>query len=111
MEALYAVEQKQILFRPISQYPAITRDIALVCDRSLPVAVLEKAIRSVKSDLIKKVELFDVYEGNQIEVDKKSVAYSLVLQSDSTTLTDDMCNQVMDKVFDALKAVGAILRS
>ena len=111
LEALYAVEQKQILFRPISQYPAITRDIALVCDRSLPVAVLEKAIRSVKSDLIKKVELFDVYEGNQIEVDKKSVAYSLVLQSDSTTLTDDMCNQVMDKVFDALKAVGAILRS
>ena len=111
LEVLYTTEQKPILFRPISQYPAITRDIALICDRTTPVAVLEKAISSVKSELIKRVELFDVYEGNQIDADKKSVAYSLVLQSDTTTLTDEMCNEVMGKVFVALNAVGANLRS
>jgi cell surface protein SprA len=90
---------------------AITRDIALVCERSLPVATLEKAILSVNNKLIQSVNLFDVYEGNQIDADKKSVAYSIVLQSDDKTLTDDDCNAVMKKIFKALEQVGAVLRS
>lgn len=111
LELLYSVPVTPTLFRPISQFPAVSRDIALVCDRSLPVAVLEKAIGSVGSKLIQKIQLFDVYEGNQIDPDKKSVAYSIILQSDTKTLTDEECNAVMNKIFKALEQVGAHLRS
>ncbi|MBR3844097.1 MAG: phenylalanine--tRNA ligase subunit beta, partial [Clostridia bacterium] len=111
MEALYNIPSKQIIYKPISQFPAITRDIALICDLKIPVATLEKTIHSVNNKLIQSVELFDVYEGNQIETDKKSVAYSIVLQSDNKTLTDEDCNAVMNKIFKALEQVGAILRS
>jgi phenylalanyl-tRNA synthetase beta chain len=111
MSVLYNITKEQIIYKPISQFPAITRDIALVCERSLPVATLEKAILSVNNKLIQSVNLFDVYEGNQIDADKKSVAYSIVLQSDDKTLTDDDCNAVMKKIFKALEQVGAVLRS
>ncbi len=111
LPALYAIHRDQIVFHPLPKFPAVNRDIALVCDRSLPVARLEQAIHSVKSKLIQSVKLFDVYEGNQIEADKKSVAYSIGLQSDSHTLTDDECNAVMDSIFEALRAVGANLRT
>jgi phenylalanyl-tRNA synthetase beta chain len=111
LTALYQAPKEKIIFKPISQFPSITRDIALVCDRSLPVATLEKAMASVGSKLIQKIELFDIYEGNQIEADKKSVAYSIVLQSDTKTLTDEECNNVMNKIFKALEQVGAHLRS
>ncbi len=111
MASLYTIEKEPIIYRPISQFPAITRDIALICDRATPVATLEKAIASVGSKLIQSIRLFDVYEGNQIDADKKSVAYSIVLQSDAKTLTDEECNAVMNKVFRALEQVGAHLRT
>ncbi len=111
LEMLYAIPSEPIIYQPISSFPAITRDIALICDRSTPVAVLEKAIASVENKLIKKIQLFDVYEGNQIDGDKKSVAYSITLQSDSKTLTDEECNAVMNKIFKQLEKVGAHLRS
>ena len=111
MEALYHIPTEQIIYKPISQFPAITRDIALICERSLPVATLENAILSVNNKLIQSVQLFDVYEGNQIDANKKSVAYSIILQSDSKTLTDEDCNAVMNKIFKSLEQVGATLRS
>ena len=76
-----------------------------------PVAELDKAIRSVKSSIIEDVKLFDVYEGDRIDPDKKSVAYSLMLRSDDRTLTDDECNSVVNKVIDALSKIGAVLRA
>ena len=78
---------------------------------STPVAELDKAIRSVKSSIIEDVKLFDVYEGDRIDHDKKSVAYSLMLRSDDRTLTDDECNSVVNKVIDALSKIGAVLRA
>ena len=73
-----------------------------VCDRATPAAQLEKAIRSVKSGIIEDVKLFDVYEGDRISADKKSVAYSLVLRAPDRTLTDEECTDVVNKVIDAL---------
>ena len=110
LDVLYAAEQPVVIYQPIAKFPAVTRDIALTCPRKMPVADLEKAIRSVGSKLIRSVKLFDVYEGNQISAEEKSVAYSLALQSDDHTLTDEECNTVMEKVFRALGAVGAKLR-
>lgn len=108
---LYTMPQIPILFKPLPKFPAVKRDIALICGRSTPVALLEQTIRSVNSKLIQKIELFDVYEGNQIAADKKSVAYSVSLQSDEKTLTDEECNAVMNKIIKALEQVGASLRS
>ena len=77
----------------------------------MPVAELDKAIRSVKSRIIEDVKLFDVYEGDRIAENKKSVAYSLVLRAEDRTLTDDECSDVVGKVIKALSAIGAELRA
>ena len=94
-----------------AKFPAVTRDLSLVCDRATPAAQLEKAIRSVKSGIIEDVKLFDVYEGDRISADKKSVAYSLVLRAPDRTLTDEECTDVVNKVIDALSKIGAVLRA
>ena len=111
LEPLYSSVKPQPVYKPLPKFPAVTRDLSLVCDRSTPVAELDKAIRSVKSSIIEDVKLFDVYEGDRIDPDKKSVAYSLMLRSDDRTLTDDECNSVVNKVIDALSKIGAVLRA
>lgn len=111
LEPLYSSVKPQPVYKPLPKFPAVTRDLSLVCNRNTPVAELDKAIRSVKSSIIEDVKLFDVYEGDRIDHDKKSVAYSLMLRSDDRTLTDDECNSVVNKVIDALSKIGAVLRA
>lgn len=111
LSSLYASHKAQPIYKPLPKFPAVTRDLSLVCDRSVPVAELDKAIRSVKSRIIEDVKLFDVYEGDRIAENKKSVAYSLVLRAEDRTLTDDECSDVVGKVIKALSEIGAELRA
>ena len=99
------------IYRPLPKFPAVTRDLSLVCDRALPVATLEKAIRSAAGKLLENLKLFDVYEGERIAPDKKSVAYSLTLRSSERTLTDEESAQVVNRVVKSLEEAGAVLRS
>ena len=111
LSSLYASHKAQPIYKPLPKFPAVTRDLSLVCDRSVPVAELDKAIRSVKSRIIEDVKLFDVYEGDRIAENKKSVAYSLILRAEDRTLTDDECSDVVGKVIKALSEIGAELRA
>ncbi len=98
-------------YTPLPKFPAVTRDLALLCDESIPVLTLEKAITRGAGALLEKIELFDVYQGEQIESGKKSVAFSIVLRSGDNTLTDEHTAAVMKKVMKELEKIGAVLRS
>jgi len=105
----YAKTEKSYI--PLPKFPAVTRDLALLCDDSIPVLSLEKAIIKGAGNLLETIKLFDVYKGEQIDADKKSVAFSIVLRSKDNTLADDHIAGVMKKVIKELEKVGANLRS
>lgn len=99
-------------YKPLPKYPSITRDIALVVDRDIMVGDLEKIIWSNGEGLIEEVELFDIYEGVQIEEDKKSVAFQIKYRSYERTLKDQEVNRVQDNIIKELeKHFKAQLRS
>lgn len=97
-------------FKPLPKFPAVSRDIAVICDESTPVLTLEKAITSACGKLLENIKLFDVYQGKQIEAGKKSVAFNITLRSSEATLTDEQINACMKKALKALEKEGALLR-
>lgn len=99
------------VYHPLPRYPASARDLALLCSDELPVQAIEKAIRAAVPDILESAELFDVYRGSQIPEGKKSLAFNLVLRAADRTLTDAEVSAAMDRALDAVKALGAELRS
>jgi len=98
------------LFQPISRFPAIVRDVALVVDSGAAHRQVQDIITGFP--LVSQVALFDVYSGGQLPADKKSLAYRITFQSPSHTLTDDEVNKVQQQILDKLSAeLGATLRS
>lgn len=110
-EEIFNAQNDHKLYRQLPKFPAVTRDIALVCSKSIPVATLEKAIIEGAGKILEKVELFDIFEGIQVGVGKKSVAFSLTLRSPERTLTDDEADSAVNKSLAKLEKLGAILRS
>ena len=108
---LFALKQPIVLYQPLPRFPAVERDLALLCDDTLPVAEIEHAIRKSAGKLLESVELFDVYRGAQIAEGKKSVAYSLFFRKADGTLSDAELEPVLDKVFAALQKIGCTLRT
>lgn len=98
-------------YHKMPRFPASTRDLALTCDRSLPVINIEKAIRSAVPKLLESVKLFDVYTGEQIAENEKSVAYSVTLRAGDRTLTDEETDNAVRKILKALEKIGVSLRS
>ncbi len=110
LDEVFAINKRKTVYKPLPKFPAVERDFALLCDASLPVGALEKAIISGASRLCEKVELFDVYKGAQIPEGKKSVAFSVWLRSADSTLSDDEIEAVTAKIIKKLEATGAELR-
>lgn len=111
LQALFAIESPRILYKALPRYPAVERDLALLCDAELPVAQIEKIIRKAGGNTLESVKLFDVYRGEQIEAGKKSVAYSLAFRSSDRTLSDEDIDPVLNKIFKNLRENDCILRS
>ena len=98
-------------FTPLPKYPAVTRDLSLLCDEAVTIAELEKTISAAGGKLLRRVDLFDIYRGKGVAEGKKSVAFSLVLRADDRTLTDADSEGVVSKVLAALESkLGAVLR-
>ena len=91
------------VFHPLPKFPAVARDLALVCDESLTVGELESCITAAAGKLLRKINLFDIYRGIGIEPGKKSVAFSLELRADDRTLTDEDSVGVVNKVLEKLE--------
>ena len=98
-------------YRPLPKFPAVTRDLALLCDDDIPVLTLERAIAKAAGSLLEGIKLFDVYKGAQIAEGKKSVAFSITLRSAESTLTEEQVSAAIKRVMKALEAAGAVLRS
>ena len=99
------------VYKPLPKFPAVTRDIAVVCDKAITVASLIDCIMSAGGQYLKNCELFDIYTGSHIAPGKKSVAFSLTLRADDQTLTDEHAEETMKSVLDALERdLGASMR-
>jgi len=97
---------------PAPAYPPVLEDLALVVDEGVPAAKVEAAIRRCGGGLVVGVRLFDVYQGDQIDPGKRSLAYSVVYQSPDRTLTDEEVTRVRKKIVEGLESdLGAVLRS
>ena len=108
---LHDLEGAEPVYTPLPRFPAITRDIAVVCDAAVPVGELTECIRKAEKNVLRGVKLFDVYTGVGIPEGKKSVAFSLTLRSDDGTLTDDHAEEAVRAVLDALREnFGAVIR-
>lgn len=98
-------------FAPISRFPAIRRDIAIVVDVEVAFERVETCVREAASDLLRDLVLFDVYSGENIDSGRKSLALGLILQASSQTLTDQMVDDTLGRVIARLESeTGARLR-
>ena len=111
MPALYAVKGADPVYAPLPRFPAITRDLALLCDEDVTVGALSECIRQGGGELLRNVELFDIYQGKGIPEGKKSVAFSLTLRSDEGTLTVEHAEEAVQNILALLgSSLGAVLR-
>lgn len=110
-DALYESKGAQPVYQPLPKFPAVTRDIAVVCDASVTVGELEDAIRKGAKGLLKDAALFDIYTGTGIAPGKKSVAFNLTLRSDDRSLTAEEADADVKSILTALEQeCGAVLR-
>ena len=98
-----AVRKQKVGFKEISKYPAVSRDLALLLDKSVEFASVEQIAYNAERKLLKKVELFDVYEGKNLPDGKKSYAVNFILQDEQKTLNDKAIDDVMQKIIQNLK--------
>ena len=110
-DALYESKGAQPVYQPLPKFPAVTRDIAVVCDASVTVGELEDAIRKGAKGLLKDAALFDIYTGVGIAPGKKSVAFNLTLRADDRSLTAEEADADVKSILTALEQeCGAVLR-
>ena len=105
LEIKLAFSAKPIQFKGISKFPSVRRDLAIVVDESLPLAVLQENVTVSASGLLSELRVFDVYRGPGIETGRKSVALGLILQDSSRTLTDVDADAVVTAVVARLRDV------
>lgn len=105
------LQKNTVSFKEISKYPAVSRDLALLIDKNVEFAQIEQIARNSEKNLLKKVELFDVYEGDNLPEGKKSYAVNFVLQDETKTMNDKQTDAIMKKIVANLeKQLGAVLR-
>ena len=110
-DALLAAKGPDPVYAPLPKFPAVTRDIAVVCDKAVTVGALEACIVKAGGKLLREVSLFDIYQGQGIPEDKKSVAFNLVLRSDEGTITAAQADEEVQDILSALAGeLGAVLR-
>ena len=102
-ELMKAIRSVKISYKEISKFPAVKRDLALLLDKNVQFAEIEKIAYETEKKLLKEVELFDVYEGKNLEAGKKSYAVSFLLQDESQTLNDKMIDKIMSKLVKNLE--------
>lgn len=110
-KTLFKAFKIKIQYQEVSKFPEVKRDLSLLLDENVSFRDVQQVIRSVDKKLIRSIDLFDVYEGKNIETGKKSYAVGLILQDHKTTLIDKQVDQLMDKIINSLsEKLGATLR-
>ncbi len=110
-DKLLALQLPEATYVPLPKYPAVTRDLAILCREEVTVGEAEAVITQAAGKLLRNIRLFDVYRGTGVPEGKKSLAFSLELRADDRTLTDTDSETVTKNVLDALEnQLGAVLR-
>ncbi len=110
-QVMKKTKRHHITFTEISKFPAVSRDLALLVDKNIEFSEIEKTAFATERKLLKRVELFDVYEGENIENGKKSYAVNFVLQDENKTLTDKQIDKTMQNLVRNFETkLGAKLR-
>ena len=99
-----AFKKSQIKAKPISKYPQIRRDISIVVDSHIITSDLIDTVKKINPSIIRSVNVFDVYEGKNIEEGRKSIALGLILQEKSRTLTDDEADDIIKMTLKSLQS-------
>lgn len=111
IDEMQPLAQTEITYQPLPKFPAITRDLSLVCADKVPVGDLQAAMKKAVGNILEQITLFDVYKGEQIAAGMKSVSFSIRMRSHEGTLTDEQADAAMKRVLKALKEHGATLRA
>ena len=105
------IKKNEVLYTEVPKFPAVSRDLALLVDNSVEFAQIEQIARQTEKKLLKKVELFDVYEGDKLPAGKKSYAVNFILQDAEKTMGDKQIEAIMTKLITNIKKMlGAELR-
>ena len=111
LDELLSSKVSGIKMKPIARFPSMSRDLAFVVDKNIAVKDIIKTIRVTGKGIVVNAEVFDVYEGEHIANDKKSIAISITYQKEEGTLTEKEVSDVEDKIkFELLKTYHAELR-
>lgn len=111
VDKLFELSDMTKQYKPLPKYPATTRDFSFVCDKSLEAASVEDVMKKAGGKLVEKVELFDVYTGEKIGLDNKSVAFRVTMRAADHTLTDEEADKTSQKILASLeKNLGITLR-
>ena len=107
-----AQSQQKVTYQDVSKYPSVSRDLALVLDKNISFDQLKKVAFSLNINLLKHIDLFDIYENeNQLGADKKSYALSFKFESLDHLMTSEEIEKVMEHLIKAFESkVGAIIR-
>ena len=110
-QILRIIKNQNVTYTEISKFPAVSRDLALLLDSSVPFAEVERIAYQTEKKLLKAVKLFDVYEGKNLPEGKKSYAVNFILQDNEKTMGDKQIDAIMQKLINNLKQqLGAELR-
>lgn len=108
---LKKLPKKEVSYKELPKFPAVRRDLALLLDRNVPFGDIERIALATEKKLLKRVELFDVYEGKNLDAGKKSYAVAFTLQDETKTMNDKQTEAIMSKIIARLeKELGAVLR-
>ncbi len=98
-------------FKPLSKYPEVKRDLALLVDKQITFGAIKELAFKTERQLLKSVSIFDIYEGDKLGADKKSYAVSFIIQDEYKTLTDNQIEKIMNKLMQTYqKELGATIR-
>ena len=111
LDAIEGLAERVVQYRPLARYPGVQRDLAVVVSVEVQAAEVVRAIEAIRPAWLRRVTLFDVYEGAQVGPGRKSLAYGLLYQADDRTLTDAEVNRVHSELVEQLRAqLGAEVR-
>ena len=111
LQKIIDAPKKESIYEPVSKYPTVSRDIALVVPIEVTNQQIVDCIKKNGGAYLKDIRLFDVYKGEQIAAGMKSVSFSIRMRSHEGTLTDEQADAAMKRVLKALKEHGATLRA
>lgn len=111
MKAVYPYVNDDTKFVPVPKFPAVSRDFSMLVPQELAAGQIEDILVQRSGKLLENVELFDIYEGSQVQSGYKSMAYKVTLRAQDHTLTDEEINGVVKKILNGLERLGVSLRS